>query len=133
MCEAWDWYGRSSESPIPARVRLPKQRVYLPRPSGFGQELSLREATPAPWRCRRDPAKLARTERWQSRCFVFADHLQTAALWEATLQNNRSLPLAPPTPLHKQARSATTARPLSPDRVASKPAHCSTPRLPLRS
>src|SRR5216684_1295763 len=133
MCEAWCWGRRNFASPIPGRVRLPKQPAYLPHASGFDREPSLREAIPSPWCYCRDPAKLARAEKWQSRCFAFADRLQTAAWWEATLQNNRSLPLAPPTPLHKPARNATTPRPPSPDRVASKPAHCSKTSLKMTS
>src|SRR6266852_967538 len=133
MCEAGCWCRRNSATPIPGRMRLREQSAYLPHASGFDREPSLLEANPAPWRYRRDPARLERAEKWQSRCFAFADRLQTAALWEATLQNNRSLPLAPPTPLHKQARNATTPRPLSPDRVASKPAHCSKTSLKMTS
>src|SRR5216684_8858803 len=133
MCEVWCWCRRNAASPIPGRLRLPEQPAYLPHASGFDREPSLLEANPAPWRYRRDPARLERAEKWQSRCFAFADRLQTAALWEATLQNNRSLPLAPPTPLHKQARNATTPRLLSPDRVASKPAHCSKTSLKMTS
>src|ERR1700730_9122810 len=133
MCEAGCCCRRNSASPIPGRKRLPEQPAYLPHASGFDREPSLREANPAPWRYRRDPAKLAPAEKWQSRRFAFADRLQTAALWEATSQNNRPLPLAPPTPLHKQAGNATTPRLPSPARVASKPAHCSKTSLKMPS
>src|SRR6266700_188054 len=84
MCEAWCWCRPNSASPIPVRVRLPRQPAYLPHASGFDREPSPREAIPAPWRYRRGPAKLARAEKWLSRCFAFADRLQTAALREAT-------------------------------------------------
>src|SRR5258708_39700848 len=133
MGEGWGWGGRNAGSGIVGWLRRREHPAYLPPPSGFDREPSRREAIPAPWRYRRDPAKLARAEKWQSRCFAFADRLQTAALWEGTLQNNRSLPLVPPTPLHTQARNVTTPRPLSPDRVASKPAHCSKTSLKMTS